>query len=508
MSRIRRLGRNYQFLAVSRIINIIVYFILFPLIVLHVGKELYGVYLLGVTINGYFSTFDLGVGSAVKKYVPEYIGRKDSKGLRSVINASFSFFVIFGLVAAGILYFLSFLGPTLFKVTPANETIMRNLFLVFAAVAVFHWPLQTFRGVVQGLQRYDWLAGLNTVVQIGYLIGTYFLLIRGFGIVSIAILFQSLVLSADFVFFLVSHSHIKGLKLRFPCLRQEILKEIFSFSIYVFLASIAGIVILSIDDLVISVFVSVAAVTIYKVAFIMQTMIRTINSMLGSPLMTLCAEMEGAGEYEKQQQLLLKGTRYMTLLVLPVIAIAIIFSERFILIWMGPEFREAILPAQILLFFWLFNITLEVGTASLTAKGIVRPILWILIIVAVCNLSLSLILVRFLGILGVALGTTISMVLINFPLTLYFVSKKIKVKLVELFNFSIKGSLLVSLLSAVLSMVVIRCFQSTNIFGVILQMFCIYSVVMLCNYLFILSSTERAEIKKMLVPKGQDKFQV
>ena len=54
MSRIKQLGRNYQFLALARVISIIVSFVLFPFIVSHTGKELYGIYLLGMAINGYF----------------------------------------------------------------------------------------------------------------------------------------------------------------------------------------------------------------------------------------------------------------------------------------------------------------------------------------------------------------------------------------------------------------------------------------------------------------------
>ena len=502
MSRIKQLGRNYQFLALARVISVIVSFVLFPFIVSHTGKELYGIYLLGMAINGYFGTFDLGIASAVKKYVPEYVGKKDYEEVKNIINTSFSFFIIFGLIVSGILCFLGFLGPKFLKITPGNEMVMRNLFLIFSLTAIFHWPFQMFKGVTEGLQRYDLTAGLEIVFQISYLVGVYFLLTKGFGIISLTILFQVLVVGTDFAFFLISRYYIKGLQLRFPYFPKETFKKIFSFSIYVFLGGLAGIIIFNVDDLVIGAFASVAAIAIYKVSYAMQNIIRGINSMVGAPLFTICAEMEGTSEHEKQKQLLLKGTRYMTLLVFPIITIAIIFSKQFILNWVGEGFREAILPAQILLFFWLFNVTLQTGAGSLTAKGIVRPILWISIIVAASNLILSLIFVRFWGILGVALGTTIPMVLINFPMILFLILKNIKVKFAELFNSSLRNSLLISLLSAVLSIIMIKFLQPSNIFWVLVEMVCIYSGIMLCNYLFVLSSAEKAEVKIMLSPEG------
>lgn len=498
MSRIKQLGRNYQFLIFSRIISMVISFVLFPLIVSHVGKELYGAYLLGMTVNGYFGMLDLGIGSAIKKYVPEYIGRNDREGLYGIMNASFSFYVIFGLFAGGALFFISSLGPTLFKITPANEMVLRNLFWIFAVTAIFHWPLQTFNGVVQGLQRYDWISGLNIAMQIGQLGGVYLLLTRGYDIISVTILTQILILGTDLIYFMVAVYYIKGYRLKFPYFRRQVFREIFSFSIFVFLGGIAGIVIYSINDFVIGTFVSVAAIAIYKVAYAMQNIIRAINSMMGAPLMTLFAEMEGAGEHEKQRQLLLKGTKYITLSVLPLITIAIIFSEPFVLSWVGKEFKEAILPAQVLLFFWIFNVILEVGTDSLIAKGIVKPVLWILIIVAVCNFVLSLIFVRILGILGVALGLTVSMVVINFPMTLFIILKNIEVKLVELFDFSLKSSLLASLMSAVLSVITVKYFQSNNIFWILMQMACVYSIIIFFGYFFALSQAEKLDVKRMM----------
>lgn len=497
MSRIEQLGRNYRFLALNNIITILISFFLFPFIVSYVGKELYGTYLLGMTISGYFGTFDLGVLSAVKKYIPEYRGRNDTEGLQGIINASFSFYIVFGLIAGAILYSLGFWGPGLFKISSANVMVMRYLFWIFAVSAIFHWPLQVFKGVIQGFQRYDWLAGLDTVIQIGYLLGAYFLLTRGFRIVSIAILFQSLVVGTDFIFFLLTRLYIKGLKLKFPYFHRDVFKKIFSFSIFVFLGGIVSILIWNIGDFIIGVFVSVAAVTVYKVSYAMQNIIRSVNSLIGSPLMTLCAEMEGAGEYEKQQQLLLKGTRYMTLLIWPVIVIAMVFSEVFILNWVGEGFRDAIIPARLLLFFWLFNVAIEVGGSSLTAKGIVRPVFWIAVISAICNLALSLIFVRFLGILGVALGMSISMILVSFPMVFSLILENIKVGFGRLFNFSIRSSLIISLMSAVISTIVIKFIQPSNIYWVLVEMACIYLLIILCDYFFVLSPDEKDEIKKM-----------
>jgi len=258
--------------------------------------------------------------------------------------------------------------------------------------------------------------------------------------------------------------------------------------------------IFDIDNFVIGAFASVSAVTIYGVGYSLQKGFRMINSLIGSPLFPACADMEGRNEYDKQRELLFKGTKYMTLFFIPLVIVAIIFAELFIINWMGDDFMPGILPAQVLLSFWIFNSIIQVGSGLLAAKGFVKIIFKINLLNALLNLGISLLLVKPLGILGVALGTTIPMILVGFSLFLNQILKVMKVNFKDFFNLVIKKNLVVYFITVILSYLALNFFQPANIFLTISEMCIIYGLVILISFKVALSSEERKEILMMIKP--------
>lgn len=500
MSRKRVITSNIKYNALSQGIVFAINLTLFPFIVSHVGKEVYGIYLLVMAFTGYLGVLELGVTAAVTKYVAELTAKKDQEGVKKIISASFSLFFVIGLVVAAILFILSFCFDHIFAVEAANKIVMRQLFWVAAIASLFIWPGKIFTRVLGGFQRYDWLA----VIKVGEIVligaSAYLIFSRGLGIVCFLLLSYLFIILEYIGAYIIGRYCLLKSKIIFPYFNKEAFKTIFSFSFFLFLGNLVGILIFNFDSFVIGAFVSVSALTLYGVGFSLQGGFRAFNSLLGSPLFPAGADMEGRNEHDKQKELLFKGTKYMTLVFVPSVIITIIFAKLFINNWMGMGFVESILPAQVLISFWLFNNTIEVGTGLLTAKGYVKVLFKISALNALLNLGLSLILVRPLGILGVVLGTTIPMVLVGFPLVLHQILKVLRVSLREFFNSAIKKNLWVYLFTVILSGLALKIFHPANIFLTIGEMGMIYAIVILVGFRFFLSSQERKEILYMIRP--------
>src|SRR4030042_3205584 len=166
MLRKRIISKNIKYSAVSQAVAFAITLVLFPFIVSHVGKEVYGAYLLVMTFTGYLGVLDFGVTAAATKYVAEFMGKGDREGAKKIISASFSFYLIIGLISAAILLILSFCFDHIFNVEVANKIIMQQLFWVAAGASLFIWAGRAFDGVIQGFQRYDWLAINNVVAAV------------------------------------------------------------------------------------------------------------------------------------------------------------------------------------------------------------------------------------------------------------------------------------------------------------------------------------------------------
>ena len=497
MSTIKILGKNIRFLVLNRFVGMVLLFILFPFIVTHVGKENYGVYLIVTTFTGYFGLLDFGVMSALTKFVSEYHGADDKKSIYRIINASFTFYVIIGIAIAGLLftcfpYFFIF-----FKINPTTIPVAKQLFTIAAISALFVWPLSTFRGIIQGLNLWNLDATVNMIAQLLNAITTFVLLSLGHGIVSIFIAMQISLILANIVYLYLAKKNI-SFKLVFPFLEFKTFKFIFNFSFFMFLSSLLSLFIYQIHNLIIGYFISVSAITLYAVAYNFQNYFRIINSTIGASPWISASGMEGRRDYDRQQELVFKGTKYMTAAILPLIIVTFFFTEPFICYWIGPGFKDSVMPTKIIILFWLFNSTLESASGMLSAKGIVKAPLFIQLAVALLNIILGISLIKVLGITAMAVGLTISAVFVGFPLTLWLSLKTLNIPLKDYFNKAIKSNIYIYLFAGLLSFLALKTFYPPNLSWTLFEMALIYSILIGSYYFVVLDKSEKTQIIKLI----------
>lgn len=453
--------------------------------------------MVAMTVTGYFGLLDLGVMSALTKYVSEYNGKKDNESVNKIVNASFTFYVLIGITVSLLLFFFSVFFVKFFKVLPANIAVARDLFIVAALSALLVWPINTFRGFIQGLNLWDLDASVNISVQILNGICTYALLMSGCGIVQLFIVNQVLTILGSTVLYCIVKKRY-DFRITFPYTELKTFKFIFNFSFFCFVSALLSSFLFQIHNLIIGYYISLSAVSTYAVAYNIQSYLRVINSTIGAPPWTIASEMEGRGEHELQRQLVFKGTKYMSAAFLPVILMLFVFAEPFIIYWMGDTFRESILPAKIIIVFWLFNGTLELASSMLSAKGVVKKPLFIQLGVVAANIVLTLTFIKRLGIIAPAAGLTVSMILIGFPFTLRISLINLKIKFVEYFKRSIRGNLLIYVFVYLASAVMLKYWYPQNIFAVLIEMSVIYCVS-LSLYYASLSELDRQDIKRLFL---------
>lgn len=502
MSKVRILGRNIRFSVVSRVVILGTSFLLFPFIVRGVGKEAYGIYLVMLSVTGYFGVLDLGVSSTLTKYVSEYKGKNDYEYIGSIINASFTFYVALGLIISAAIFIASaFLLPTL-KLNIATMVVAKKLFFWAGLTSMFIWPLNTFRLAMQGLNLWEVDSKINICCQILSAVGSYFIIVFFHDIVFLFIASEVFTALGGILMFLIIKKKV-GLKIAFPYSSFGRFKPIFNFALYSFLSSMIIMVTFQIHNILISYFVSVSAVAVYSVAFNFQNYLRTINGSFGGPPWVIASEMEGQKDFEGQRKLLFRGTRYYSAFFLPIVIIMFFYARPFIIYWMGPGFEESILPARIIILFWLFNGTLEIAGGILPAKGIVRENFNIQVFIALTNIIVGIALVRFIGLSAFAVGLTAAFSLVGFPLTLNLSLRSLKVTLKEYFIKSIKVNLFYYLFVSVVSLLVVKYLYPGSLYFVIMQMALIYVVSLFIYYFVVLNVEDRGEVKNLM---GYGKF--
>ena len=127
-------------------------------------------------------------------------------------------------------------------------------------------------------------------MQVCYVGLVYFLFTRGFGVIQLMVVFLTPTIIANFLLSVGVYRSVKGLKITFPYFDKETFKMIFNYSSIIFLSSIFGLIIFQTDHFIIGIFASVSAVTLYAVGITLQSYIRTINALIGAPILSATSE--------------------------------------------------------------------------------------------------------------------------------------------------------------------------------------------------------------------------
>jgi O-antigen/teichoic acid export membrane protein len=81
-------------------------------------------------------------------------------------------------------------------------------------------------------------------------------------------------------------------------------------------------------------------VTYYSIAESLVSYARTLMSGISQPIMPLVGAMQGAQQVDSVGRVLIAGTRYASLIILPIVATFIVRGESFISLWMGGEYGK------------------------------------------------------------------------------------------------------------------------------------------------------------------------
>lgn len=425
-------ARNVLLNWIAMFAGMVVPFFLSPLTVHRLGNVLYGVWVLVVSSVAYFQLLDLGLRTAITTFVSKAnaLGLHDesqrivSTAVWIRIGISVVIMLLAGLIAV--------IFPHIFQVPATIRNDVRLAILLTAASLAFTLGAGVPSAVLAALHRYDLLSTVNlarTFVRAG---GFVVLLERGYGIVALAAwelavaALTCCTMATVCAWLFPDVRHV----LRLP--EQEMVRKLWSYSSYAFLVTIAGAIVNYMDNGVVGYFLTPAAVTFYAIAGNLILYSRELIGAMSNTFVPVASGFRAGGRTDQLRRLLFRGTQASLVVSLPISIVLFMRGGTFIGLWMGQEYAGI---SGGVLRILLLNQILTV--ANLTSSGVVygmekhRPLAMWALVEAFCNLTLSVLLVRRMGLAGVAWGTSIAGVICNLLFWPGYVSKLLEVSVTE-----------------------------------------------------------------------------
>lgn len=497
MSLVVKTSKSIAYNTLGKAIAISANFVIFSYLMTKVNKDLYGISVIVLTFSGWLGVLDIGVGAAVMKYVSEFNAGKKYVKLEKMFNTSLSFYTAIGIIIGFLLLILSFIYDRIFNINPDYIIQGRQLIYICALVSFFRWPLIPFYNAICGLNRFDIVNKVEILSNITRLILVYLVFLFTSSFVLYVLISQVFLVLYQVSYVFILKKKFSSIKINMFSFDKETFLFILKFSSYIFIGLLCDIFIFQTDNFLIGIYISTTGVTIYYAASRIQEAIRSVNGILGTPFIAAFSELQGKEEYEKQKKYLFKYTKLETALFIPMVLITFVYSRQFIVNWLGEDFLLAVPTLKILLLWWFFNGTLLMLQTVIISKGQTDVFLYPNIINAVSNLILSIVLIRYLGIVGVAIGTTVPMIITTCFL-IRSILKRLQSSFSDYWRKSIAPNLLYYFIVLLLAVSVVNIFDVSNIFLTIFIMGATYIAVCLLYFQFFLDGEEKSLVRCIL----------
>lgn len=380
-----------------------------PFLVHHMQQAEYSAWVLILQISAYINYLEIGLQTAIGKYVAEYNAVGDVQSCARVAGTAFSLLSIgagLGIAVTGI---LAWLLPSIFHRVP-TEIIgpMRIGVLAIGVTTALMLPFMVMQAVFIGLQRYAIPAFISSISRVGTAIGIIALLLLHGGLSDLALLiacFNLATLAAQW--FCWKRFASTEVPLHFFTFEKAAARRLLEYCGILSIWTLGSLFISGLDTVIVGRY-DFHNTGFYGIAgSATNFMLLIVGNVLG-PLMPAISSMQGRRTPAHLGSRLVQVTRYCTLMLM-VLGIPLLIAGFPILrIWLGPVYANG--SVRFLMILVIANIIRQLGypyALMVVATGSQRLATLSPVIEGIVNLISSLILVRTTGAIGVAYGTLI-----------------------------------------------------------------------------------------------------
>lgn len=377
-----------------------------PFVVHRLGNTGYGIWTLVLSLTGYFGLLDFGIRSSVGRFVARYMALDEPESVSRTISNAMAMLGCGSVLAVAATIGMTYALPS-FHLEAQLQAPARTALLLAGANIALALPMGVFGGVLIALERYDVLSRLGigaALTQAGLVV---LALRAGHGIAAIAAITLLVTASQYTVIAVFAKSRYPAMRIGWRLVSADGCRELLGFSIYRFVYIIANQLIFYTDSVVLGAFLGAGAITPYAIAGSLITRGRDVVSQATDTLYPSASRMDGLNDRAGIRELYLTGTRLALLIGLPICLGYVLLGRQFITLWMGKDYLYSATILAVLTIPQFTSLPQYCSSLVLASMARHKLLAYLVLAEGVANLALSIILVRRMGVMGVALGTVI-----------------------------------------------------------------------------------------------------
>lgn len=417
---------------IGRVVNMGAWIVLTPFILSQLGDQKYGLWVLVGSVVSYGFLLDFGIAGAVTKYTAEFRAKRESDEAHSLIATVLWLYTGLGLFIILVSLIIAPLFPIIFNIPEADRDMAIWLVMLSGISVGITIPCTTTTAVLRGLQRFDLINLIGLAATFLTAGGTVAVLLLDGGAIGLVLVGMGVTLISQIPGIWFIYRIAPELRFGWRGAKRSLLKRVASYSTSIFIMNLGGHLESKTDEIVIGGFLPVSAVTPYNLARKLSTLPQTFTEQFLMLLLPMASEIHAKEDREKLRTLYIVSTRLTLAMFLPVGLMLIILAHPILSVWVGSAYAEYAYLIAILVIASLIDTSQ--WPAGFVLQGMARhqPLAAMTIGSGISNLILSIILVNYYGLMGVALGTLIPSTIVCIGFVAPYAMRVIGVSLQEM----------------------------------------------------------------------------
>ncbi len=419
-----------------------------PMLLMFLTQAQYGLYQLIGAMIGYLGTMDFGLANTVTRYYSHYLAKKKRAHQQNLLATAA---ILYGIISiliwligiSGLYFLLPLYAETLSTVELIMAKYLFCILLINLSILIVG---NIFTAVINSHEKFIFAKTVMLVNTILQPTAVFAILHIKNSVLSVAIVQTCCNLAIVLINYYYATHHLQ-IKFKLYSWNWKFIREILSFSFFIFLIILMDLIYVKTGQLIVGAFVGTAAVAVYSISVQMLMMFRNCSGALYSLFLPYFSAIHATKlDMQPVNLMFIKISRLQFLILSLILGGFILFGKQFIILWAGIDFAPAYIYTIILMFGFLWVSSQSAGSLVLQAQNKHMLYACICIITALANLVLSFFLTPKWGGLGCALSTTICLWVGQFIVAdvyFYYIGLDVKTCLKNLFSLFIPVTILV-----------------------------------------------------------------
>lgn len=462
-----------------------------------IGISDYGLYTLVTAFLTYF-LIDFGFGSSIARFMAKYMAEGQPDQISNLLGIAARIYILLDIIIVIILLVVYFYLEGIFSQLNDQEIAKFKVIYCIAGVfSVLSFPLIPVQGAMIANEKFvvDKISNLAQKVIIIFLMVTALLL--GYGLFALVLV--NGITGLGIKLFKFVYLKKQGLlKINYRSFDRVLLKELFSFSIWIFIIGIAQRLLISISPTILGIFSGTEQIAVFGIAIILEGYIWTIaNAINGLFLPRLTEIVTKNGSSEVITNLMIKVGRIQLFIMGMLITGIVVLGKPFVLLWMGESFKLSYSVALFLIVPGLITLTQEIASTMIVVVNKVRIRAILFVSAAVISVIISSLLASEYGAVGPAIGIATALVLSHIIGMNIVYFKVLKLDIMRFFK-SVHLKMLWPMLVTVMLSVFFQFYIPINSWeSFLVSGICFTSVYSILMWLFVMNSFEKELVRSI-----------